>query len=83
MVMHKNHEGEAVFEMLNKALELARREERVTEERSIKILIAQVHVVKVITLRKIIIWLHCVQRHKLMIIIPKLYVQTKWGIVHN
>lgn len=52
MVMQKNHEGEAVFEMLNKALELARREERVTEERSIKILIAQMHVVKVITLRK-------------------------------
>lgn len=46
MVMQKNHEGEAVFEMLNKALELARREERVTEERSIKILIAQMHVVK-------------------------------------
>ena len=45
--MHKNHEGPAVFDMLNKALELARREKRVTEERNIKILIAQMHVVKV------------------------------------
>uniref|UniRef100_A0A5B7BTP7 Uncharacterized protein n=1 Tax=Davidia involucrata TaxID=16924 RepID=A0A5B7BTP7_DAVIN len=46
MVMHKNHEGPAVFEMLNKALEVARHEKRVTEERSIRILIAQMHVVK-------------------------------------
>lgn len=48
--MHKNREGPAVFEMLNKALELARSEKRVTEERNIKILIAQMHVVKVVTL---------------------------------
>lgn len=48
MVMHKNHEGAAVFDMLNKALELATREKRVTEERNIKILIAQMHLVKVI-----------------------------------
>ncbi|KAK4754189.1 hypothetical protein SAY87_002293 [Trapa incisa] len=46
MVMHKNNEGSAVFEMLYKALELARRQNRVTEERNIKILIAQMHVVK-------------------------------------
>lgn len=48
MVMHKNNEGSAVFEMLYKALGLARHENRVTEERNIKILIAQMHVVKVI-----------------------------------
>ncbi|XP_077243173.1 tetratricopeptide repeat (TPR)-like superfamily protein isoform X2 [Tasmannia lanceolata] len=46
LVMHKNREGPAVFEMLNKALVLARSEKRVTEERNIKILIAQMHVVK-------------------------------------
>ncbi|KAA8530953.1 hypothetical protein F0562_005680 [Nyssa sinensis] len=46
MAMHKNHEGPAVFEMLNKALEVACNEKRVTEERSIRILIAQMHVVK-------------------------------------
>lgn len=47
MVMHKKHEGPAVFEMLHKALELACREKRVTEERNIRILIAQMHVAKV------------------------------------
>ncbi|XP_042494345.1 protein SLOW GREEN 1, chloroplastic-like [Macadamia integrifolia] len=46
MVMHKNHEGPAVFEMLDKALKLAQQEKRVTEERNIRILIAQMHVVK-------------------------------------
>ncbi|PSS30263.1 Protein SLOW GREEN 1 like [Actinidia chinensis var. chinensis] len=47
MVMVKKHEGPAaVFEMLNKALEVARREKRVTEERNIRILIAQMHVVQ-------------------------------------
>ncbi|XP_062097817.1 protein SLOW GREEN 1, chloroplastic isoform X2 [Humulus lupulus] len=46
LVMHKNHEGPAVFEMLNKALELARHEKKVTEERNIRILIAQMHVVR-------------------------------------
>ncbi|RDX69145.1 protein SLOW GREEN 1, chloroplastic, partial [Mucuna pruriens] len=46
MAMHKNHEGPAVFEMLNKAQELASRENRVTEERNIRILIAQMHVVQ-------------------------------------
>lgn len=47
MVMHKNLEGPAVFEMLSKALKIARREKRVIEERNIRILIAQMHVVKV------------------------------------
>ncbi|XVF58676.1 hypothetical protein PTKIN_Ptkin07bG0084800 [Pterospermum kingtungense] len=46
MVMRKNHEGRAVFEMLNKALEVALQEKRVTEERNIRILVAQMHVVK-------------------------------------
>lgn len=46
LAMHKNREGPAVFDMLNKALELAQRENRVTEERNIRILIAQMHVVK-------------------------------------
>ncbi|GAA0185783.1 hypothetical protein LIER_33071 [Lithospermum erythrorhizon] len=46
MVMHKNLEGPAVFEMLNSALELAHREKRVSEERNIRILIAQMHTVK-------------------------------------
>ncbi|RZC55267.1 hypothetical protein C5167_014123 [Papaver somniferum] len=46
MVMHKNHEDEALFEMLTKALEVARKENRVTEERNIRILIAQMNVVK-------------------------------------
>ncbi|KAL5192428.1 protein SLOW GREEN 1, chloroplastic [Glycine soja] len=46
MAMHKNHEGPAVFEMLNNAQELASRENRVTEERNIRILIAQMHVVQ-------------------------------------
>ncbi|KAI4345161.1 hypothetical protein L6164_012313 [Bauhinia variegata] len=46
MVMHKNHEGPAVFEMLHKARELASHKKRVTEERNIRILIAQMHVVE-------------------------------------
>ncbi|KAK4366832.1 hypothetical protein RND71_014712 [Anisodus tanguticus] len=46
MVMHKNFEGPAVFDMLNGALEVARREKKVNEERNIKILVAQMHVVK-------------------------------------
>ncbi|KMZ56311.1 Tetratricopeptide repeat (TPR)-like superfamily protein [Zostera marina] len=46
LVMHKLNEGPAVFEMLNEALELAHRDQRVTEERNIQILIAQMHVVK-------------------------------------
>ncbi|XP_078164957.1 tetratricopeptide repeat (TPR)-like superfamily protein [Carex rostrata] len=46
MVMHKNHEGPASIQMLNEALELACRENRVTEERNIKILIAMMHIVK-------------------------------------
>lgn len=47
MVMHKNNEGPAVFEMLNKARELAFNENKVTEERNIRILTAQMLVVKV------------------------------------
>ncbi|KAL8168254.1 hypothetical protein V2J09_009753 [Rumex salicifolius] len=46
MVMHKKGEDGALFEMLDKALQLASREKRVTEERNIMILIAQMHVVK-------------------------------------
>lgn len=46
MVMHKNHEGPAVFEMLDRALELACSEKKVNEERNIRILTAQMHVVK-------------------------------------
>lgn len=45
--MHKNNEGQSVFEMLHKALDIARDEKKVTEQRSIEILIAQMHVVKV------------------------------------
>ncbi|KAL0542980.1 hypothetical protein IC582_018064 [Cucumis melo] len=46
LVMHKNNEGESVFEMLNKALDIARDEKKLAEHRSIGILIAQMHVVK-------------------------------------
>ncbi|KAL5975498.1 hypothetical protein ACLOJK_019820 [Asimina triloba] len=46
LAMHKGHEEAAAFEMLNEALELARAQKRVTEERNIKILIAQMHIVK-------------------------------------
>uniref|UniRef100_A0A1D1YQ56 TPR repeat-containing protein MJ1345 n=1 Tax=Anthurium amnicola TaxID=1678845 RepID=A0A1D1YQ56_9ARAE len=46
VVMHRNHEGPAVFDMLDKALELARHEQRVTEERNIRILIAQMLVIQ-------------------------------------
>ncbi|KAL6583182.1 hypothetical protein OROMI_005260 [Orobanche minor] len=46
MVMHKNKEGPAVFEMLEGALEVARREKRVNEERNIRILAAQMHIIK-------------------------------------
>ncbi|XP_071732299.1 protein SLOW GREEN 1, chloroplastic [Rutidosis leptorrhynchoides] len=46
MVMHKNLEGPAVFEMLNKSLEIAHQTKKVADERNIRILIAQMHVVK-------------------------------------
>ncbi|KAL4195510.1 hypothetical protein AMTRI_Chr05g73670 [Amborella trichopoda] len=46
LVLHRKGEGPAASEMLDKALVQARRENRVTEERNIKILIAQMHVVK-------------------------------------
>ncbi|KAG6399694.1 hypothetical protein SASPL_141175 [Salvia splendens] len=47
MVMHKNKEGAAVFEMLDRALEVACRENKVNEERNIKILVAQMHLIEV------------------------------------
>lgn len=47
LVMHKRREGPAVFVRLDKALKIAHREKRVIEERNIRILIAQMHVVKV------------------------------------
>ncbi|KAL0282310.1 UNVERIFIED_CONTAM: protein SLOW GREEN 1, chloroplastic [Sesamum angustifolium] len=46
MVMHKNHEGPAVFEMLERALEVARQQKKVNEERNIRILVAQMHIIK-------------------------------------
>lgn len=48
LVMHKNHEGPAPLQMLNEALELACRENRVTKERNIKILIAMMQILKVL-----------------------------------
>ncbi|CAL9188489.1 unnamed protein product [Musa hybrid cultivar] len=45
LAMHKSRESAAAFEMLHKALDLARRENRVTDERNIKILIAQMHAI--------------------------------------
>jgi hypothetical protein len=45
--MQKKHEGPAGFEMLENALHLAASEKRVPEERNIKLLIAQMHVVMV------------------------------------
>lgn len=46
LAMHESNEDSAMFEMLNKALEIAISEKKVTEERNIKILIAQMHVAK-------------------------------------
>ncbi|CAN6331621.1 unnamed protein product [Urochloa humidicola] len=43
--MQKKHEGPAGFEMLENALQLAASDKRVPEERNIKLLIAQMHVV--------------------------------------
>jgi hypothetical protein len=45
--MHNNHEGPALLQMLNEALELACHENRVTEEHNIKILIATMLIIKV------------------------------------
>jgi hypothetical protein len=45
--MHKKLEGPTVFEILENALQVAVSEKRVPEERNIKLLIAQMHVVKV------------------------------------
>ncbi|KAJ4898709.1 Tetratricopeptide repeat (TPR)-like superfamily protein [Raphanus sativus] len=46
MVMHKSHDDSSVFDMLNEAMEVARRGNRVTEERNIQVLIGQMHIVK-------------------------------------
>ncbi|XP_051127452.1 protein SLOW GREEN 1, chloroplastic [Andrographis paniculata] len=46
MVMHKKHEGPAVFEMLERASDLARQQKKVNKERNIRILIAQMHLIK-------------------------------------
>lgn len=43
MVMNKNQEGAAVFEMLERAMEVARREKK----SEIRILVAQMHLIKV------------------------------------
>ncbi|XP_062181445.1 uncharacterized protein LOC133885723 isoform X3 [Phragmites australis] len=45
LCMHKRLEGPTVFEMLENALQLAISDKRVPEERNIKLLIAQMHVV--------------------------------------
>ncbi|KAF8724930.1 hypothetical protein HU200_020645 [Digitaria exilis] len=45
LCMHKKLEGPTVFEMLGNALQLAASEKRVREERNIKLLITQMHVV--------------------------------------
>ena len=45
--MHKKLEGPTVFEILENALQVAISDKRVPEERNIKILIAQMHVVMV------------------------------------
>ncbi|KAL3626851.1 hypothetical protein CASFOL_029256 [Castilleja foliolosa] len=46
MVMHKNKEGSAVFDMLERASEVAHRDKRVKEERNIRILVAQMLIIK-------------------------------------
>jgi hypothetical protein len=57
--MSKRYEGPTVFEMLEKALQLAVSEERVPEERNIKLLIAQMHVVKVTNDTQVLITRYC------------------------
>jgi hypothetical protein len=47
--MRKRLEGPSAFEILENALQLAVSEKRVPEERNIKLLIAQMHFVKVNT----------------------------------
>ena len=47
LCMHKKLEGPTVFEMLENALQVAISDKMVPEERNIKILIAQMHVVMV------------------------------------
>lgn len=62
LAMYKSGESNGAFEMLNKALKLAQRENRVTEEQNIKILIAQMHVVKVLPIDQLQIILSCAKR---------------------
>jgi hypothetical protein len=57
--MSKRYEGPTVFEMLEKALQLAVSEERIPEERNIKLLIAQMHVVKVTNDTQVLITRYC------------------------
>ena len=47
LCMHKKLEGPTVFEILENALQVAISDKRVPEERDIKLLIAQMHVVMV------------------------------------
>ena len=47
LCMHKKLEGPTVFEILENALQVAISDKRVPEERNIRILIAQMHVVMV------------------------------------
>ena len=47
LCMHKKLEGPTVFEILENALQVAISDKRVPEERNIKLLIAQMHVVMV------------------------------------
>lgn len=51
MVMHKSHDS-SVFDMLNEAMEVARQGNRVTEERNIQVLIGQMHIVKVSSVKR-------------------------------
>lgn len=46
--MYQNGEASAAFEMLSQALKIADSENQVTAKRNIKLLIAELHVMKVI-----------------------------------
>ena len=47
LAMYQNDEAPAAFEMLNQALKIADSEDQVTAKRNIKLLIAELHVLKV------------------------------------
>lgn len=89
MVMHKNHEGPAVFDMLNNALEIARQRKKVTDERNIRILIAQMHVVKVVLttlqqvllLKHIVIYTLCVKSH-ICWVLRHIMILSSYTFVH-